>query len=206
MDNSGFFGFVNRFGDIVFLNIIFLLTCIPIVTIGPALAALYSASLKMAKGQEGYVVRGYFAAFKENFRQGFITGIILEVIMTVLVIDARFLYYSQDSYRTFGLAVTIIALVVLVALIPYVFAIMARYKNSIKNIFLNAFLVAISKLPYTILSILLMAVLVVLVLLTPYAYIYVIFAGISVCSLLQGKMFCKIFAQIEGTSEKDTEK
>lgn len=202
MDNGGFFSFVNRFGDIVFLNIIFLITCIPIVTIGPALAALYSVSLKMAKGREGYVVRGYFVAFKDNLKQGIVMGVIFEVIMTVLVIDARFLYYSQESYRVFGLVVTLIALAVFVALIPYTFALMARYQNSIKNTIINAILIAISKLPYTILSVVLMLVPVVLVLVTPYAYIYVIFAGIALCTLLQGKLFNRIFGQIEENNEE----
>lgn len=206
MDN-GFFSFANRFGDIVFLNVIFLLTCIPIVTIGPALAALYSVSLKMAKGQEGYVVRGYFTEFKENLKQGLAVGIVLEMILAVLIADAVFLYHSQDSYRTFGMVVTIIALIFLVVLIPYIFALMGRYQNSIKNTVLNSILISISKLPYTILSLILMVIPIVLVMLTPYAYFYVLFGGVVVCTLLQSKLFNRIFAQIEEkNTEKDTEK
>ena len=72
---NGFFGFMNRIGDIVFLNVVFLITCIPVVTIGNSLIALYCVSLKMAKGEEGYVVRGYFKAFKDNFKKGIIVGI-----------------------------------------------------------------------------------------------------------------------------------
>lgn len=197
MDSSGFFGLMNKIGDIVFLNIVFILTCLPVITIGPALAALYAVALKASDGKEGYVVRGYLKAFKENLKQGLLVGIVLEFIVAILIVDLNFLFYSQESYRTMGVVVTVIALIVIAALIPYIFALMARYTNTIKNTILNAVLIALSKLPYTILSLILMVIPVVLVCLTDYALIYIIFAAFSICAYLQSKLFNKIFTQIE---------
>lgn len=199
--DNGFFAFMNRIGDIIFLNLIFLVTCLPIVTIGVAMVSLHSVTLKMAKGQEGYVIRGYMKAFKNNLKQGLLVGIPLEILLVVLVVDSRFLLYSTESYRDMGLVVTLIALIFLILVMQYLFPLMARYDNSIKNTICNAALLVISKLPYTILLLIIAAVPVALVYITPYALIYVLFAGFSVSALLQGKLLNYVFGKVEEVSE-----
>lgn len=194
---NDFFSGMNRFGDLVFLNVIFLFTCLPIITIGPAITALYAVSLKMAEHQEGYVVRGYFKAFKDNFKQSFFVGIALIIIFAVLGYDAYVLYFSKESYSDMGFFITVVALVFLCFCLQFFFPLMARYNNSFKNTVLNAILLAISKLPFTLLLVALIAVVVVLVWCVPYAFVYVIVCGCSVCTLLQSKILCKIFKSIE---------
>ena len=49
---------LNRMTELVLLNFIFILTCLPVLTIGASVAALYSVTLKMARNEEGYVIRG----------------------------------------------------------------------------------------------------------------------------------------------------
>lgn len=200
MDNygdNGFFEFMNRLGDIVFLNLIFLLSCIPIITIGDALISLYSVSLKMARGEEGYVIRGYFKALKDNLKQGLIVGILLELIVFILGADVWILYYSTESYRDVGLLVTVAALFFVVMVVQFLFPLFARYENSISNTIRNAVLLSISKLPYTMAMIALMLVPVILVYMTSYAWIYVIFAGISISALLKCKLLNRVFRKIE---------
>lgn len=196
---NGFFSFMNRLGDIFFLNLLFILTCLPVITIGPALTALYSISLKMAKGQEGYVIRGYIKAFKDNLRQGLIVGIVLEIIIFVLAYDAWALLHSSAGYSSIGFLVTIAALVFIVMVIQYVFALIARYENGIKNTVRNAVLLAVSKLPYTLILVLLAVLPAVLVYFSMYALIYVIFGGFSVSALLQGKILNRVFEAVENS-------
>lgn len=197
MEENGFFLFMSRIGDIVFLNLCFLLTCIPVVTAGTALISLYTVTLKMAENQEGYVVKSYFKAFKDNLKQGLITGIILELILAVLGYDAWVLLSSKESYAAAGFFITAAALLIVFAVMQYFFPLMARYDNSIKMSLRNAGLLAISRLPYTLVLIVVAAVPAVCVLLTPYAYIYVIFAGGALGALLQSKLLVNIFSKIE---------
>lgn len=201
MGGNDFFSFMNRLGDLVFLNLVFLITCIPIVTIGDALISLYSVSLRMARGEEGYVVRGYFKAFKENFKQGLCVGIVLEIILTILGLDAWFLYHSTESYRNAGLMVTVAALVFLVMVMQFLFPLMARYENTISNTIRNAVLLSISKLPYTIALILIGAIPAILVYFSFYVWIYVILGGIAVSALLQCKVLRRVFSKIEDKPE-----
>lgn len=197
MEENGFFLFMSRIGDIVFLNLCFLLTCIPVITAGTALTALYTVTLKMVENQEGYVVRSYFKAFKDNFKQGMIVGVVLELILAVLGYDAWVLLASKESYAAAGFFITAAALLITLAVMQYLFPLMARYDNSIGTSLRNAGLLAISRLPYTIVLLGLAAVPAVFVLLTPYAYIYVIFAGVAFGALLQSKLLVNIFSKIE---------
>lgn len=197
MEENGFFSFMNRIGDIVFLNLCFLLTCIPVVTAGTALISLYTVTLKMARNEEGYVIRSYLKAFKENLKQGILLGIVLELILAVLGYDAWVLLASKESYAAAVFFLTVAALFIVFAVMQYLFPLMARYDNPIRKSVGNAGLLAISRLPYTIVLMMLAAVPVALVLLTPYAYIYVVFAGVSLSALLQSKLLVNIFLKIE---------
>ncbi len=197
MEENGFFLFMSRIGDIVFLNLCFLLTCIPVVTAGTALISLYTVTLKMAQNQEGYVIKSYFKAFRDNLKQGIIVGVVLELILAVLGYDAWMLLSSRESYSEAGFFVTAAALLIVFAVMQYLFPLMARYENSIGMSLRNAGLLAISRLPYTIVLLVLAAVPAVFILLTPYAYIYVIFAGGALGALLQSKLLVNIFSKIE---------
>lgn len=197
MEENGFFLFMSRIGDVVFLNLCFLLTCIPVVTAGTALISLYTVTLKMVQNQEGYIIKSYFQAFKDNLKQGIIVGVVLELILAVLGYDAWMLLSSRESYSAAGFFVTAAALLIVFAVMQYLFPLMARYENSIGMSLRNAGLLAISRLPYTIVLLVLAAVPAVFILLTPYAYIYVIFAGGALGALLQSKLLVNIFSKIE---------
>ena len=59
----------------------------PIVTIGPALTALYYMTLKMARNEETYIIRGFFKSFKENFRQAIVIWLIILVLILLIGMD-----------------------------------------------------------------------------------------------------------------------
>ena len=52
--------FLNKMADLILLNLIFLLCCIPVVTIGPAITALYAVSLRSVRYADGYVIQTFF--------------------------------------------------------------------------------------------------------------------------------------------------
>ncbi len=198
MENGGgFFGFMNKLGDMFFLNLVFILTCIPVVTIGPALTALYTVTLKMAKGQEGYVVKSYFKAFKDNLKQGLPVGIVLEIALFVLIYDAKVLLYSEAVYGAPGFFITIAAVVLIVMMVHYLFPLMARYENKLSTTILNSIILAVSKLPTTILLVALTAVPVVLVWTWPYMGIYVICIGVVLSAYFQSKLLNKLLDKLE---------
>jgi len=84
MDQSktiSFWKAVNFAGTAIMVNVLFLICCIPVVTIGPASCALYSAIRYMIGG------RGWFAGFKEGFKKNFLRSAIVGVIFVIMIGD-----------------------------------------------------------------------------------------------------------------------
>ena len=87
-----FFVFMGRVADLMILNFVCMICCIPIVTAGPAITAMYYTTLKMARNEETYILKGFFHSFRQNLKQGIIINLIMLVLGIVLVFD---LYFSR---------------------------------------------------------------------------------------------------------------
>ena len=75
----------NKITDLVTLNILWLLCCIPIITIGASTSALYQVTLQIAENRDSYITKEFFKAFRENFRQA--TIVWLAVIVGTDIYD-----------------------------------------------------------------------------------------------------------------------
>lgn len=143
--------FLNKLSDVVILNILFLICCIPVFTIGASCTALYSVTLKMAKNEESYVTKTFFKAFKDNFKISTVCWLILALIGVLLLIDYRIApqmfkglaFVLQAVFAALGIVLSIVFL--------YIFPYIARFENTIKNSFKNTILIGILNLPFTIL-------------------------------------------------------
>jgi len=82
--------------DLILLNFLFLLTSIPIVTMGASLTAMYAVNLRSIRYGDGYVVRTYFEAFKRNFKQSTLAWGILLAVAALLYVDYMFFAQMQD--------------------------------------------------------------------------------------------------------------
>ena len=67
--DSKFMQVMSRVADLIILNVIYLVTCLPVVTIGAASTALYTVCFRLGTAREGSLVKGYFRAFRDEFRQ-----------------------------------------------------------------------------------------------------------------------------------------
>lgn len=139
--NNKFFTFMGKVADIMILNILFIVTSVPVFTIGVSLTALYSVSLKQIAGTSIYVAKEYFHAWKTNFRQSTIIWI-FSLISFVLL----FLNLSLKADQGLNLVmrfVMILSMILCVMLTQYIFPLLAKFDNTIKNTIVNAFLMSI---------------------------------------------------------------
>ncbi len=191
--------FLSRVCDIMILNILCIICCIPIITVGASVTAMYSITLKMVRGEESYIFKGFFKAFKENFKQSTIIWLITAAIGIFIYIDYRATAFLPKNMSTiFQIligALSILYFMILVYIFPYT----ARFINNTKNIFKNSLLIAILNLPWTILLIIIPLGLGVITLLTTTTLIYgsliwllLGFASVAyVCSIILRKVFEK---------------
>lgn len=130
--DGALYKFITRFWDMVKLNFIWLICSLPVITIGVSTVAAYSVTLRMIEENEGYVVRNFFKAFKENFKQGMAIGPITILFAAVLYIDFTF----AKQHIGFAILGVFSAFMFGIALI-YAYPLLARYDNrlfkTIKN-------------------------------------------------------------------------
>ena len=69
------------------LNILMLICCIPIFTIGASVTAMYYVAFKMVKNEEGYITKSFFKAFRENFRQATPVWLVMLALLVFFWVD-----------------------------------------------------------------------------------------------------------------------
>ena len=131
--NAPFWRFMDTLLRFTALNIVYLLSMIPIVTIGPARAALYSTMFAYDEHDDISLVREYCKRFKREFKQGLISGLILVALAALIIFGLAF-WKTYDSNLSYGPLIALIIAAVAVTLIAeYLFPIQARFENPISR-------------------------------------------------------------------------
>ncbi|MCI9125099.1 MAG: DUF624 domain-containing protein [Eubacterium sp.] len=143
---------LNTIGDIVVLNLLFVICSLPIVTIGPSLCALYHCMLRITKGTNNGVMKTFFRALRENFVQSLLVWIGVLAAGAVVFVNIRFLLYMPKSaFSTVLLYLSYAVAVLGVILFLYVFPVMAALAGTIKDHLRNSVLFAFMHFPSTML-------------------------------------------------------
>ena len=141
---------LNKIGDIVISNLLFILCSIPLVTIGPSLTALHHCTLRMAKGNHIGTIRTFFRAFKENFKQSIIVWLGSVVIFAVLFTNINFLKNMDTSFSRILMYMSIIIFIFVFIMNLYIYPVIAAFQGNLKTLLRNAFIFAGSHLFKTI--------------------------------------------------------
>ena len=211
-----FFSYESKFSQLLlklcyacYLNLLWMLCSIPIVTIGASTTALYYASLKIVRGEESYAGRMFFRSFKENFRQATQLWLILLGVGLFLGADGYILYHLRQSSTgtlaviwTVILAVVIAAAVLYVIVLEYVFPLLASVSNTNRAMLKNSFLIGTHYLFATI-----------LVFAVHFAMFFVVVAwftplivfGEGLCEMISAWLLNSILISVSGSPEENTE-
>ena len=186
MDNS-LWRFLGRLADVMILNIVFLITCLPVVTIGAAWTSLSYVTLKMSRDEESYIVKSYFKAFRQNFRQATAIWGIALVAMFIFYMDFHIVKNMDQSMAQMMFILTLL----------YVFPVLAKFDNTIMNTIKNAFFMAIGNLPRTLLMIVVIVGSVVLTFLSQQTIaiglLVWIMCGFALIAFLNAHILVKVF-------------
>lgn len=141
-----FFNILDKFGDLFFLNIYFVFTSIPIITIGASFTALYSVAYKMTQDKEGTVKEDYFKAFRDNFKQS--TTIWIVDLIYIIIMYLQYAFVISDDSKTSRIIFILLGFEFVLAAfaIPLQFPLVARYENGTLNQIVNALVFAVANL------------------------------------------------------------
>lgn len=155
--DSPFMRWLGKFADLIILNVLYLVSCIPIVTIGAANAALYDVAIRLSK-DEAYVWKHYWRAFGSNFKKATLIWMILLIIGGALYCCA--MAYKGNDLPNRGLSLILlgIASITWLSVYSWVFPLQARYENSVVQTLRTALICSFSFLPRTILIVFLNAI------------------------------------------------
>ncbi len=103
--------FITKITYSAYLNLLWLVCCLPIVTAGASTTALFYVTLKVAKNEEGSLTKSFFHSFRENFRQATVIWLILLAVGIVLGVDGYIFYHMrfENAFWTVATAVFLIA-------------------------------------------------------------------------------------------------
>lgn len=154
---------LGTLADMCLLNIMTLLGCLPIVTMGASLTAMHYVMLKMVRNEEGYVWKDFWKSFKENFRQGTCIGLILLAFLVFFLIDCYIFKGLVENISLPLLAVAGAFALFLYMIYLYAFPLLSHFHNTVFGTIKNAFFVGIMAFPQTVLMMIVSALPLVLV-------------------------------------------
>ena len=207
-----FFSYESKFSQLLlklsyscYLNLLWLICSIPIVTIGASTTALYYASLKLIREEDNKVTRQFFRSFRENFKQATVLWLILLGLGLFLGADGYILYHLRLSAAgplavmwTLILAVVIAASVVYVIVLLYVFPLLASVCNTNRAMLKNAFLIGTH---YLFATILIFAVHFAMFFVVVAWFTPLIVFGEGLCALISAWLLNSILIASSGTPE-----
>ena len=133
--------FYIRLKDIFLLNVCFILSCLPIFTIGAAVTAMYSLFFKLS--DDTNVVRIYIKEFKANFKQATVVWLLLAIFAIIIFLDYMVVDFLETGYVLLTI-VLYIDIFLVVGISTFAFGLIAMFNNSTKQLIKNAFLLSIS--------------------------------------------------------------
>lgn len=146
--------FLSFLFDLILLNLLFVLSCIPIVTIGAALSAVYQVLFKIIDKKSPYIFKGYLTAFKENFKSATLLWIVIVIIGICAEAALASIYSDADQGMGF-LQIPVFLLIFAIASIAvYAFPLLGRYQCGMKQLLKNIFVLSITNIPATVIIIL----------------------------------------------------
>lgn len=214
---SGFFNydnpvwrFIGKFGDLILLNILWLIFSIPIFTIGASTTAVYYVTLKLARDDDGYTIKSFFKSFKENFKQATAIWLVLLAIGAILGVDLYFfarLYTGSGTLKTVMLTVFLAMTIVYAAVFMYIFPLQSRFYNTVKKTFFNAFFMSLRHLFRTIGMIVINAALIAtgfIFVIPPVLMIFMLF-GFPLLAFINSYILSPVFEQYMPKKEEHSD-
>lgn len=128
------------------LNVLFVVTSLPVFTLGMTITAMYQVALRRVRGESRYVAREYFQACRNEWKQSAKLGLFFLITGGILLFD---ILYGKNLWNMLNVAIGVLA-VLWCFTFTYAFPLQARFQNSMKNTLKNALSLAFRNLPATL--------------------------------------------------------
>lgn len=179
---KAFIKFINTLGNIIILNILFVLTSVLSIglCIGTSLSALYATFLDLKTDESGYYVRNYFKHFKGNFK----STIFIDIALILLAGAAYLNYLAINTINSSNIKLILYAVELLIGLeisfiASFYFMVVAKFEGKFTSLLYLSFIFAHKYLYLSILLVVLFIGSFFLLIYVSFAFIFIIFGLIA---------------------------
>lgn len=195
--------FLDKMADIMWLNILTVICCIPIFTIGASLTAMHYVALKLVRNEEGYITKDFFKSFGQNFRQSTVIWLIVLLVAGLLAGD----YYIVTKMNVEINMVVKVALCTIaifaIFTVTMVFPVQAKFSNTIAGTIKNSFIIGAAQFPKTFMMIFMSFFPLALCYLTASMIPVAMLFGLSLPAYMSAILYDKTFKSLETKAEPD---
>lgn len=206
--NSPLWRFMGFMGDLVCVNLLFLLTSVPVITIGASITAMHSVFFRLREKRDNGLIRDYFRAFAGNFRKSTIVWILYLVFLAGCVLNFNAVFHTDIPQKKMIMILLGAVIFLLTMTVMYSLAMFARFDNDLKDTVTRAFLIGMLCLPYTVAMILLTGVCFLIsianLLYLLYAVAFWFLIGFGLTGYLCSRLYLRAFRRF--TSQEDLRK
>lgn len=206
--------FCGKVGDLIILNTLWLLCCIPVITIVPATAALYYCTMKIVRGEETYIARMFFHSLKQNLKQGIVMSLIFAILAVFLYVDFQICFNLEGTLGSVLLTIFVILTVLVVMIYTYAVPLLAQFDNTTKGTLKNALAMSLYYFTSTFVMVILNVLPVAFYFWRPYLFLRLLplwlFLAFALIARINSHFLVKIFDQYipkdnDVAAEEDTE-
>lgn len=188
---------LSKMADLMWLNILTIFLCLPIVTAGAALTAMNYMALKIVRDEECYVTKGFFKSFKDNFKQATIIWLMLLLVVVILCVDFYVFTHAETPVNGVIQVAVMVAAILVLFTSMFLFPVLAKFDNTIMKTIKNSLILSLVQFPKTILMIILYLIPVIITLYVFQLMPLVFMFGISVPAWVSAKLYNKFFQKLE---------
>lgn len=192
------FKFLSTLIDLCILNVLFVLTCIPVFTVGAALTSIHYVMITGWDTQNMRLFAMYFKSFKENFKQSTIVWLLMAAFGAFFGYTGYLVYLqSQVDDSVLFMAFVIVFAIICFAylcVMTYVWPIIAKFENDTKTTLKNALILAISHLPSTLVIWFMFAIAAYFIAINMLVRAFALFILLGVLFFFQTRVFRNVFA------------
>lgn len=143
--------FLSKVADIMLINLLFLLCSMPLVTVGAAMTAAYKVTQDMVLQNDHNIIRRFFRTFRDDFKQSTIVWFLFLLSCGILAYDGFLVFFYCEG----GMAITLYVFLgflafLLLGTVTYLYPLIARYNNTLRNHTRNSFYLMLGKIHRTI--------------------------------------------------------
>ena len=194
----------DGFADVMVLAILWVICSLPIITVGASTTAFYSVMMKLVVGEESYVVRSFFKAFKENFKISTIVWLIMGTIGGLVCTSLYIVFNSSKvgSKLFYALPFYLLVLIIYTMTINFVFPYIAKFYDTVKRTLMISLIFSTRHFIQSILLIIIDVAIFIFAFKIPA--LFILFPLIS--GFCHAKVYQKIFAKIiDARDEENSE-